>query len=73
LTGIYFTFDLLLVVFGFLRVEEERADGLVVTDFKETEGFVKGRVGFVEGVVLASLSFNSCFWFTSWVILFAFP
>jgi hypothetical protein len=61
---------LLLVAFGFLRVGEEGVDGLVVVDFERVESFVRGGVGFVEGVVLVSLSSNSCFWFTSWVIMY---
>jgi hypothetical protein len=64
LTGVYFTF----VIFGFLSVGEEGVDGLVV--FKEVGSFVGSGRGFARSVFLASLSSNSCFWLTNWVIIY---
>jgi hypothetical protein len=77
LTGVYFTLVLGLAALGFFRVEEEKAEGLVVFGFESAEGFVEGVGGFVrsvegfmEGVFFVSFSFNSCFWFTSWVMTY---
>jgi hypothetical protein len=50
----YFTFDLGLTELGFLRVEEEEVDGLVVAG-------CEGTGDFVVGAVFANFSSSSCF------------